>query len=71
MKAGRTRDRYGLIALSGGNVSVRMPSGEILITPSGMIYEDMVPDDVLVMDLEGKVLEGGRKPSSDTDGILY
>ncbi|MCC8108684.1 MAG: class II aldolase/adducin family protein [Planctomycetes bacterium] len=71
VKAGMTLDRYGLIALSGGNVSVRMPSGEILITPSGMIYEDMVPDDVLVMDLEGKVLEGGRKPSSDTDGILY
>ncbi len=71
IKAGITLDRYGLIALSGGNVSVRMASGEILITPSGMIYEDMVPDDVLVMDLEGAVIEGGRKPSSDTDGILY
>jgi len=71
IKAGITLDRYGLIALSGGNDSVRMASGEILITPSGMIYEDMVPDDVLVMDLEGAVIEGGRKPSSDTDGILY
>ncbi len=71
IKAGMTLDRYGLIALSGGNVSVRMASGEILITPSGMIYEDMVPDDVLVMDLEGTIIEGGRKPSSDTDGILY
>jgi L-ribulose-5-phosphate 4-epimerase len=71
IKAGITLDRYGLIALSGGNVSVRMPTGEILITPSGMIYEDMVEDDVIVMDLYGKIIEGERKPSSDTEGILY
>lgn len=71
IKAGMTLDRYGLIALSGGNVAVRMASGEILLTPSGMIYEDMVEDDVLVVDLQGKILEGTRKPSSDTDGILY
>lgn len=71
IKAGMTLDRYGLIALSGGNVAVRMASGEILLTPSGMIYEDMVADDVLVVDLQGKILEGERKPSSDTDGILY
>ena len=48
IKAGMSLDRYGLIALSGGNVSVRMPSGEILVTPSGMIYEDLVEDDILV-----------------------
>lgn len=71
IKAGMTLDRYGLIALSGGNVSVRMPSGEILVTPSGMIYEDMVEDDVLVMDIEGKIIEGTRKSSSDTEAILY
>ena len=64
-------DRYDLIALSGGNVSMRMPTGEILITPSGMIYDEMVPDDVLVMNLDGKIIEGVRKPSSDTDGLLY
>ncbi|MDD4371483.1 MAG: class II aldolase/adducin family protein [Anaerostipes sp.] len=70
-KAGMKMDRYGLIALSGGNVSMRMPSGEILITPSGMIYEDMVPADVLVMDIDGNVIEGTRKTSSDTEGLLY
>lgn len=64
-------DRYGLIALSGGNLSSRMETGEILVTPSGMIYEEMVDDDVLVMDLSGKVIEGSRKPSSDTDAVLY
>lgn len=71
IKAGMKMDRYGLIALSGGNVSMRMPSGEILITPSGMIYEDMEPEDVLVMDIDGNVIEGTRKASSDTDGLLY
>ncbi|MDD2294985.1 MAG: class II aldolase/adducin family protein [Eubacteriales bacterium] len=71
IKAGMNLDRYGLIALSGGNVSVRMESGEILVTPSGMIYEDLTEDDILVMDLEGKIIEGTRKPSSDTEAILY
>lgn len=64
-------DRYGLIALSGGNVSWRMPSGEVLVTPSGMIYDDMVASDVLVVDLSGNILEGHRKASVDTEALLY
>lgn len=71
IKAGIKLDRYGLIALSGGNVSCRMPTGEILVTPSGMIYEDMVEDDILVMDLEGNIIEGTRKASVDTEALLY
>jgi len=71
IKAGMKLDRYGLITLSGGNISVRMPSGEVLVTPSGMIYEDMVPEDVLVMTVDGKIVEGERKPSSDTEALLY
>lgn len=71
IQAGIKLDRYGLIALSGGNVSYRMESGEVLVTPSGMIYEDMVAEDILVVDLEGKVLEGTRKPSVDTQALLY
>ena len=59
-------DRYGLIALSGGNVSWRMDSGEVLVTPSGMIYDEMVPEDILVVDLEGNIIEGERKASVDT-----
>jgi L-ribulose-5-phosphate 4-epimerase len=69
--AGTKLDRYGLIALSGGNVSLRLPSGEVLVTPSGMIYEDMVPSDVLVMDIKGKIIEGERAPSVDTVALLY
>ena len=71
IKGGMKLDRYGLIALAGGNLSLRMPTGELLVTPSGMIYEDMVADDVIVMDREGKIIEGSRKPSSDTAAILY
>lgn len=71
IKAGMKLDRYELIALSGGNVSWRMPSGEILVTPSGMIYEDMVPEDVLVVDIDGNVIEGKRRASVDTEALLY
>ena len=49
-------DRYGLIALSGGNVSWRMDSGEVLVTPSGMIYDEMVPEDILVVDHEVNII---------------
>ena len=71
IRAGTQLDRYGLIALSGGNVSARMPSGEILVTPSGMIYEDMVAEDILVIDINGNVIEGTRKASVDTGALLY
>lgn len=71
IKGGMKLDRYGLISLAGGNLSLRMPTGEILVTPSGMIYEDMVADDVIVMDLQGNRIEGERKSSSDTAAILY
>ena len=64
-------DRYGLIALSGGNVSWRMDSGEVLVTPSGMIYDDMVPEDILVVDLDGNIIEGERKASVNTEALLY
>ena len=64
-------DRYGLVALSGGNVSARMEDGLVLVTPSGMIYVDMVADDVLVVDMDGNVVEGERKPSVDTEALLY
>ncbi len=68
---GKKLDQYGLIALSGGNISCRMDSGEILITPSGMIYEEMVPADILVMDIEGEIHEGQRRASVDTIALLY
>ena len=71
IKAGIKLDRYGLIALGGGNVSMRMPSGEILMSPSGMIYEELEAEDVVVVDIDGNVLEGERRPSSDIGALLY
>lgn len=71
IEAGIMLDRYELVSLTCGNLSVRMPTGEILVTPSGMMYEKMVEDDMIVMDVNGNVIEGTRKPSSDTEAILY
>lgn len=71
IKAGVKLDRYGLIALSGGNVSCKVDEDKILVTPSGMIYEDLVADDIILMDLSGKVIEGNRKASVDTKALLY
>jgi L-ribulose-5-phosphate 4-epimerase len=63
-------DRYRLISLSGGNVSMRI-GDHILVTPSGMSYETLVPADVVVMDPTGKVIEGERRPSVDTVALLH
>lgn len=62
---------YRLIALSGGNVSIRTKSGHVIATPSGMLYETMVPEDVVVLDMSGKTIEGSRRVSVDTEAILY
>jgi L-ribulose-5-phosphate 4-epimerase len=67
---GMALDRYRLISLSGGNVSMRI-GGHILITPSGMSYETLVPADVVVMTPDGKVVEGERRPSVDTVALLH
>lgn len=68
--AGMTLDRYRLISLSGGNASMRI-GPHVLVTPSGMAYETLVAADVVVMDLEGKVVEGARRPSVDTIALLH
>lgn len=68
---GKKLDKYGLIALSGGNISLRTKDGNILVTPSGMIYDEMVPSDILLVDINGNILEGERKPSVDTIALCY
>lgn len=54
----------GLNQGTAGNISVRVPGG-FLITPTGLPYEEMQPDDIVMMDLEGRVVAGERKPSSE------
>lgn len=57
----------GLVPLTFGNFSVRdKKSGLFCITPSGMEYDDIIPEDIVVMDLNGKVVDGHRKPSVET-----
>src|SRR5919199_1690710 len=64
--------KNGLVKWTGGNVSARDPeTGLVVIKPSGVLYEDLRPDDHVVLDLDGKVVEGKLKPSSDTASHLY
>jgi L-fuculose-phosphate aldolase len=55
----------GLVAGPDGNVSVRFRDGSILVTPSGMSKVDVTPDDLVLVDGEGRVLEGKGNPSSE------
>ncbi|MDO5747916.1 MAG: L-ribulose-5-phosphate 4-epimerase [Actinomycetaceae bacterium] len=63
--------RNGLVAWTGGNLSALDPEkGVIVIKPSGMLYSQMTPKDMVIVDLEGKVVEGEHGPSSDTSSHL-
>jgi L-ribulose-5-phosphate 4-epimerase len=64
--------RNNLVAWTSGNLSGRDPgSGLVVIKPSGIRYEDLTPENMVVVDLEGKLIEGEYKPSSDTAAHLY
>lgn len=64
--------KYNLVAWTGGNVSARDPeSGLVVIKPSGVRYEHMRPEHMVVLDPEGRKVEGELKPSSDTASHLY
>jgi L-ribulose-5-phosphate 4-epimerase len=64
--------RYGLVVWTAGNVSGRVPGRELMvIKPSGVSYEDLTPDAMIVCDLEGNVVEGDLLPSSDTAAHAY
>lgn len=59
--------RYGLVTFTWGNVSaIDRQRGLVAIKPSGVAYETMKADDMVVVDLEGNVVEGLYRPSSDT-----
>lgn len=59
--------RYGLVAWTSGNVSGRdSATGYVVIKPSGVHYEQLAPEDMVVVDLDGKVIEGRLNPSVDT-----
>lgn len=59
--------KHGLVIFTWGNVSaIDRESGLVVIKPSGVSYDDMKAEQMVVVDLEGKVVEGKLKPSSDT-----
>ena len=59
--------KYGLVTFTWGNVSgIDRESGLFVIKPSGVDYDKLTPEDMVVMDLEGNKVEGKYKPSSDT-----
>jgi L-ribulose-5-phosphate 4-epimerase len=61
-----------LVKMTSGNVSGRDPeTGLVVIKPSGFSFEEMTPDHMVVVDLDCQVVEGGLKPSTDTDTHLY
>jgi L-fuculose-phosphate aldolase len=58
---------YGIVHGTSGNMSIRDPqSGLIAISPSGMPYPNLKPEDVVIVDKSGTVVDGRRKPSSET-----
>jgi L-ribulose-5-phosphate 4-epimerase len=66
--------KYGLVIFTWGNVSeIDREKGLVVIKPSGVAYNEMSPDDMVVLDLQGWVVEGKLKPSSDapTHLVLY
>lgn len=74
LEANLALPRHGLVTFTWGNVSAFDPAlGEIAIKPSGVAYERMQLDDIVVLDLEGHVVEGRLRPSSDTPThlVLY
>lgn len=58
--------QHRLIIFTWGNVSARSDDGYIVIKPSGVPYEGMTADDMVVLDADGNIVEGKYKPSSDT-----
>lgn len=64
--------KNNLVTWTGGNVSARDPeSGLVAIKPSGVRYEDLRPEHMVIVNLTGDVVEGSLSPSSDTASHLY
>ena len=63
-----------LVAWTAGNVSARVPGADLLvIKPSGVVYDELTADAMVVTDFDGTLVEGSRSPSSDTfaHGYVY
>jgi L-ribulose-5-phosphate 4-epimerase len=64
--------RYGLVVWTAGNVSGRVPGSDLFaIKPSGVSYDELTPESMVVCDLDGRPVEGDLAPSSDTAAHAY
>jgi L-ribulose-5-phosphate 4-epimerase len=64
--------RYQLVVWTAGNVSGRVPGHDLfVIKPSGVDYDDLTPESMIVCDLDGEIVEGSLSPSSDTAAHAY
>ncbi|PSL05243.1 L-ribulose 5-phosphate 4-epimerase [Haloactinopolyspora alba] len=64
--------RNDLVAWTSGNVSGRVPGADLfVIKPSGVSYDDLTPESMVVCDLDGTLVDGRHAPSSDTDAHAY
>jgi L-ribulose-5-phosphate 4-epimerase len=64
--------RWELVVWTAGNVSARVPGRDLLvIKPSGVTYDELTPENMVVTDLDGKLVEGDHAPSSDTAAHAY
>jgi L-ribulose-5-phosphate 4-epimerase len=64
--------RYGLVAWTAGNVSGRVPGTDrFVIKPSGIGYDELTPEAIVVCDLDGALVDGNLAPSSDTAAHAY
>lgn len=70
--ANKELQNNGLVLWTSGNVSARDPeTGYVVIKPSGVLFEDLTPESIVVIDLDGNVIEGDLKPSVDAASHLY
>ncbi|MET8064345.1 class II aldolase/adducin family protein, partial [Micromonospora sp. NPDC005313] len=68
----RELTRYDLVAWTAGNVSARVPGQDLMvIKPSGVDYDDLTAEAMVVCDLGGTVVDGDGAPSSDTAAHAY
>jgi L-ribulose-5-phosphate 4-epimerase len=64
--------RWGLVVWTAGNVSQRLTTADLfVIKPSGVTYDDLTPESMVVCDLDGTLVHGDRAPSSDTAAHAY
>lgn len=64
--------KSALVTWTSGNVSIRdKETGYVVIKPSGVMYEDLQAEDMVIVDLDGHIIEGTKKYSSDTASHLY